>query len=67
MKGGCSIWDFTGLLLRNGVNRLTAPSLESPAETVIVTAFSTMLIEFCLKELTIFHRTGFIVTEVADQ
>lgn len=56
VKGGCSIWDFTGLLLQNGINRLTAPSLGSPAEKMIVTALSTMLIDSCLKELYIFHR-----------
>lgn len=58
VSGGCSIWDFTGLLLQSGISRLTAPSLESPVETVIVTALSTVLIDSCRKQLYIFHSRG---------
>lgn len=56
MRGGCSIQDFTGLLLQHGINRLTAPCLESPVEILIVTALSTVLTDSCLKEVYIFHR-----------
>lgn len=56
MKGGCRIWNFTGLLLQNCINKLTALSLESPVEKVIVTALSTMLIDSCLQKFYVFHR-----------
>lgn len=51
-------------LLQNGTNMLTALSLESPGEKVIVTALSRMLIDWYLKDLSFILQNKFSVSLV---